>query len=171
MGRASETAEAAADVAEVEHPAQSAEQLQERLPDPDPLLDFDLSTARLRDYVYVNRTLRYPYFQVLRKLSNQIAWIFADTDRQTMSHRPMHINDWIEIDKDYTTYLERKKQVMEQHGQYVSPITRCHFDIEARFACLRHVARVAFPANVTLTDPKSYLPRRPGRPPFSSRER
>lgn len=34
------------------------------LPDPDPLHDFDLNTATLRDYVYVNKVLRYPYFQV-----------------------------------------------------------------------------------------------------------
>lgn len=34
------------------------------LPDLDPLHDFDLSTATLRDYVYVNKVLRYPYFQV-----------------------------------------------------------------------------------------------------------
>lgn len=37
------------------------------LPDPDPLHDFDLSTATLRDYVYVNKVLRYPYFQVCLK--------------------------------------------------------------------------------------------------------
>lgn len=34
------------------------------LPDPDPLVDFDLEHASLRDYVYVNKVLRYPYFQV-----------------------------------------------------------------------------------------------------------
>ena len=38
------------------------------LPDPDPLHDFDLSTATLRDYVYVNKVLRSPYFQVCRTL-------------------------------------------------------------------------------------------------------
>ncbi|OCH90583.1 hypothetical protein OBBRIDRAFT_793135 [Obba rivulosa] len=76
---------------------QPGKQLEEGLPDPDPLLDFDLSTARTRDYVYVNRTLRYPYFQ-------------------TMSHRPMHINDWIEIDKDFVAYLDQKKRVIEEHA-------------------------------------------------------
>ena len=34
------------------------------LPDPDPLLDFDLETATARNYVYVNKTVRHPYYQV-----------------------------------------------------------------------------------------------------------
>lgn len=34
------------------------------LPDPDPLYDFDLSTAHTRNHIYVNKTLRFPYFQV-----------------------------------------------------------------------------------------------------------
>lgn len=40
--------------------------LNQRLPDPDPLWDFDLATARTRNHVYVNKPLRYPYFQVGR---------------------------------------------------------------------------------------------------------
>lgn len=43
------------------------------LADPDPYLDFDLKTAKTRDHIYVNKTLRHPYFQ-------------------TMAHQPMHIN-------------------------------------------------------------------------------
>ncbi|KAH9834100.1 uncharacterized protein C8Q71DRAFT_873543 [Rhodofomes roseus] len=68
------------------------------LPDPDPLLEFDLKTATLRDYVYVNKALRYPYFQ-------------------TMAHQPLHINDWIEIDKEYQWYLDEKARVMREQGK------------------------------------------------------
>ncbi|GBE80763.1 predicted protein [Sparassis crispa] len=71
-----------------------------RLPEPDPLSDFDPSHASLRDYVYANRTLRYPYFQ-------------------TMAHQPMHVNDWIEIDSDYAWYLDEKAQVIAEHGTKV----------------------------------------------------
>ncbi|KAH9911195.1 uncharacterized protein B0H18DRAFT_1129044 [Fomitopsis serialis] len=70
------------------------------LPDPDPLLDFDLSTATLRNYVYVNKVLRYPYFQ-------------------TMAHQPLHINDWIEIDKEYQWYLDEKARVIKEQGRVV----------------------------------------------------
>ncbi|KZT72269.1 hypothetical protein DAEQUDRAFT_27471 [Daedalea quercina L-15889] len=70
------------------------------LPDPDPLLDFDLSMATLRDYVYVNKVLRYPYFQ-------------------TMAHQPLHINDWIEIDKEYQWYLDQKARVIKEQGRVV----------------------------------------------------
>ena len=44
------------------------------LPDPDPLHDFDLSTATLRDYVYVNKVLRYPYFQVRFNVLNSLEY-------------------------------------------------------------------------------------------------
>ncbi|THH20952.1 hypothetical protein EW146_g509 [Bondarzewia mesenterica] len=70
------------------------------LPDPDPLHDFVLETAHTRNHIYVNKTLRYPYFQ-------------------TMAHQPMHINDWIEIDKDYRWYLNEKEQVIKEHGKVV----------------------------------------------------
>ncbi|KAL6305160.1 hypothetical protein BKA93DRAFT_234268 [Sparassis latifolia] len=71
-----------------------------RLPDPDPLPDFDLSHASLREYVYANRTLRYPYFQ-------------------TMAHQPMHVNDWIEIDSEYAWYLDEKARVIAKRGTKV----------------------------------------------------
>lgn len=64
------------------------------LPNPKPLLDFDLKTAKTRDYVYVNKTLRYPYYQ-------------------TMAHQPMEIDNWIEISTDYEWYLSEKKKVIE----------------------------------------------------------
>ncbi|CCM03919.1 uncharacterized protein FIBRA_06070 [Fibroporia radiculosa] len=70
------------------------------LPDPDPLVGFDLKSASVRDYVYVNKTLRYPYFQ-------------------TMSHQPMHINDWIEIDNEYVWYLDEKARVIREQGKVV----------------------------------------------------
>ena len=34
------------------------------IPDPDPLHDFDLGTATARNFIYANKTLRYPYYQV-----------------------------------------------------------------------------------------------------------
>lgn len=33
------------------------------VPDPDPLLVFDLETATARNFVYANKTMRYPYHQ------------------------------------------------------------------------------------------------------------
>ncbi|TDL24583.1 hypothetical protein BD410DRAFT_745243 [Rickenella mellea] len=62
--------------------------------------DFDLSTATTRNHVYVNKTLRYPYYQ-------------------TMSHQPMHINDWIEIDKDLKWYIDEKARVIREKGKHV----------------------------------------------------
>ena len=38
---------------------------------------------------------------------------------QTMAHQPMHINDWIEIDKDYEWYLEEKKRVIREQGLFL----------------------------------------------------
>ena len=39
------------------------------LPDPDPLVNFDLETATARNFVYANKTVRYPYYQVKEILS------------------------------------------------------------------------------------------------------
>ncbi|EPQ52256.1 hypothetical protein GLOTRDRAFT_47391 [Gloeophyllum trabeum ATCC 11539] len=72
----------------------------EKLPDPDPLWDFDLATATTRNHLYVNKTVRWPY-------------------HQTMSHQPMHINDWIEIDKDYKWYIDEKARVIAEKGKHV----------------------------------------------------
>ncbi|KZP00434.1 hypothetical protein CALVIDRAFT_595249 [Calocera viscosa TUFC12733] len=69
------------------------------LRDPKPLLDFDLKTAKTRDYIYVNKTLRYPYYQ-------------------TMAHQPMEIENWIEITSDYEWYLSEKKKVIESEPVY-----------------------------------------------------
>lgn len=44
-----------------------------KLPDPSPVQNFDLKTARTRDHIYANKQLRYPYHQtmcVLACLSN-----------------------------------------------------------------------------------------------------
>ncbi|EJD05609.1 uncharacterized protein FOMMEDRAFT_77964 [Fomitiporia mediterranea MF3/22] len=71
------------------------------LPDPDPLHDFDLETATTRNHLYVNKTVRWPYYQ-------------------TMSHQPMHINDWIEIDKDLKWYIEQKTRVINEQGTLTS---------------------------------------------------
>ncbi|EJU05042.1 hypothetical protein DACRYDRAFT_47033, partial [Dacryopinax primogenitus] len=70
------------------------------LPDPKPLLDFDLKTAKTRNYIYVNKTLRYPYYQ-------------------TMAHQPMEIENWIEISSDYQWYLSEKKKVIQREGKKV----------------------------------------------------
>lgn len=35
------------------------------LPDPSPMHSFDLRTARTRDHIVVNKTLRHPYFQTM----------------------------------------------------------------------------------------------------------
>ena len=36
--------------------------------------------------------------------------------RQTMAHRSMHVDHWIEIDKEYEWYLSEKAKVIEEHG-------------------------------------------------------
>ena len=36
------------------------------LPDPTPLTDLDLASETTRNYIYANRTVRYPYYQVRR---------------------------------------------------------------------------------------------------------
>ena len=33
-----------------------------------------------------------------------------------MSHQPMHIDNWIEIDKDFKWYLDEKSRLIEEHG-------------------------------------------------------
>ncbi|KZT25682.1 hypothetical protein NEOLEDRAFT_1169290 [Neolentinus lepideus HHB14362 ss-1] len=73
---------------------------EQKLPDPDPLWDFDLATATTRNHLYVNKTVRWPYFQ-------------------TMAHQPMHVNNWIEIDKDYKWYIEEKARVIKEKGKVV----------------------------------------------------
>ncbi|KAH9942146.1 uncharacterized protein BXZ73DRAFT_41217 [Epithele typhae] len=67
---------------------------------PDACIDFDLKTARMRSFLYVNKTVRYPYFQ-------------------TMAHQPMHPNNWIEIDKHYRRYVEDKAEVIKSQGRNV----------------------------------------------------
>lgn len=36
-----------------------------------------------------------------------------------MAHQPMHINDWIEIDKDYVWYLKEKARIIQEQGIYL----------------------------------------------------
>ncbi|KAG8700234.1 hypothetical protein FRC08_004825 [Ceratobasidium sp. 394] len=69
-------------------------------PAPDPLPPFSLETARTRDYIYVNKTLRYPYYQ-------------------TMAHQPLLPNDWIELSASYRWYLAEKKRVIAGQGKKV----------------------------------------------------
>lgn len=33
-----------------------------------------------------------------------------------MAHQPLHINDWIEIDKEYQWYLDEKARVIKEQG-------------------------------------------------------
>lgn len=56
-----------------------------------------------RDHVYVNKVLRHPY-------------------HQTMSHQPMHPDDWIEIDADYRRDLAAKRRLIETQGKVVMDI-------------------------------------------------
>ncbi|TFK87571.1 hypothetical protein K466DRAFT_490610 [Polyporus arcularius HHB13444] len=70
------------------------------LPDPDPLTEFDLEKTTSRNFVYVNKTVRHPYYQ-------------------TMAHQPMHVNHWIEIDKEYKWYLDEKARVIKEQGKVV----------------------------------------------------
>jgi hypothetical protein len=110
----------------------------EGLPDPDPLLDFDIVNASTRNFLYANKvrsilvgselrfaethsqTIRFPYFQ-------------------TMAHQPMHINHWIEIDSDFdwsvhsvsdadvllklllmlNRYLSEKERIIAEQGDEV----------------------------------------------------
>ena len=39
-----------------------------------------------------------------------------------MAHQPMDVNDWIEIDKDYTWYIEQKGRVIREQGK-----TQCFY--------------------------------------------
>ena len=34
-----------------------------------------------------------------------------------MAHQPLHINDWIEIDKEYQWYLDEKARVIKEQGR------------------------------------------------------
>lgn len=61
-----------------------------QFPDPDPLLDFDLTNATARNHVYVNKTLRYPYFQVRPALifvSRVIVELKTDNGTPTHAHQ------------------------------------------------------------------------------------
>jgi len=53
-----------------------------------------------RDHIYVNKVLRQPY-------------------HQTMSHQPMNVNDWIEIDADYKQDLKAKENLIKTQGKVV----------------------------------------------------
>ena len=78
--------------------AQSQDEAEGTLPDPKPFYDFDLATARTRNYVYANKCIRFPYFQ-------------------TMSHQPLDVDNWIEIDKDYAWYIQEKERIIAQEGK------------------------------------------------------
>ncbi|CAE6425310.1 unnamed protein product [Rhizoctonia solani] len=82
------------------HTNKSQEATSMPFPLPNPLPDFSLETARTRDYIYVNKTLRYPYYQ-------------------TMAHQPLSPNDWIELSASYRWYLAEKKRVIEEQGKKV----------------------------------------------------
>ncbi|KAH9855929.1 hypothetical protein C2E23DRAFT_557005 [Lenzites betulinus] len=85
---------------EEHEPKKESSHLTGGLPDPDPLLEFDLKTATARNFIYANKTMRYPY-------------------HQTMAHQPMHINHWIEIDKEYKWYIDEKARVIAEQGKKV----------------------------------------------------
>ena len=56
-----------------------------------------------RDHIYVNKVLRQPY-------------------HQTMSHQPMNVNDWIEIDADYKQDIKAKQRLIQTQGKVVLDI-------------------------------------------------
>ena len=41
-----------------------------------------------------------------------------------MAHQPLHINDWIEIDKEYEWYLDEKARVIKEQGKGARQCTR-----------------------------------------------
>lgn len=41
-----------------------------------------------------------------------------------MAHQPMHINDWIEIDSDYSWYLQEKAKVITEQGMYACQLRK-----------------------------------------------
>ncbi|KAI0758500.1 hypothetical protein BD413DRAFT_654543 [Trametes elegans] len=89
------------------------------LPDPDPLYDFDLETATVRNFIYANKTMRYPYYQVSSHTYLSETCCTEVSRDQTMAHQPMHINHWIEIDKEYRWYLDEKARVIKGQGKVV----------------------------------------------------
>ena len=66
-----------------------------------------------RDHIYVNKVLRQPY-------------------HQTMSHQPMNVNDWIEIDADYKQDLKAKERLIQTQGKVVLDIID---DDKVRLGC------------------------------------
>ena len=39
-----------------------------------------------------------------------------------MAHQPMHVNHWIEIDKEYQWYLDEKARVIHEKGDSLYPL-------------------------------------------------
>lgn len=80
----------------------------EGLPDPDPLHGFVLENATTRNHVYVNKVNE----DALRTMKVKLTQFALQTVRfpyfQTMAHQPMHINDWIEIDKDLDWWVHER---------------------------------------------------------------
>ncbi|GAA5827482.1 hypothetical protein JCM11251_003831 [Rhodosporidiobolus azoricus] len=101
-----------------EKPVQVEETKPEKLPDPDPLYEFDLETATTRDHIYVNKTLRYPYFQTMQvPLSSPTSFSPSNLAHSFRAHQPMDINNWVEIDKNYKREMEYKRRIVEKHPQ------------------------------------------------------
>ena len=108
------------------------------LPDPTPLLQFDLATARTRDHIYANKQVRSATSTPCRSWLN----LFATYSFGIPTSRPWRISrcisivshrrrgtsiaeadgaiaDWIEIDYNYERDLRQKKAVIEEHGSKV----------------------------------------------------
>lgn len=60
------------------------------VPHPVPLLDFDLTTARTRNHLYANKTVRYPYYQV--RLAGCHEFLRLGTTKQCYALRLWLIN-------------------------------------------------------------------------------
>jgi hypothetical protein len=67
----------------------------------------------LPEAVYVNKTVRWPYFQTMCVSVVAHFFLFFQSKTLTSSrsvrraHQPMHINDWIEIDSAYKEQVRR----------------------------------------------------------------
>ena len=80
-----------------------------------------IGTRVVRDHVYANKTLRYPY-------------------HQTMAHQPMHVDHWIEPDRFYVYDLAYKARVLDTQGTVVCDVID---DPAVRLGCCELLTHLA----------------------------
>ena len=59
-----------------------------------------------------------------------------------MAHQPLHINDWIEIDKEYRWYLDEKARVIKEQGERGTASAGCVSYVECCTNCRALQARL-----------------------------